>query len=159
MWPLLARGGLTLLFGIVTLLLLVLAVLIPGIVAGLLLVVFAAFVLLDACLGLGVLLFRGVRQGDGIASRFVARCGFAPNRTGRSLRSSTSRSVIICSISLPKNRRAVQPTMTLSFFGSQVTVRHNHQAMNPENFTPNTAATRVWRPMLARSPIALYRTA
>src|SRR5262245_11380691 len=61
-WPLLARGGLTLLFGIVTLLLLVLAVLIPGIVAGLLLVVFAAFVMLDACLGLGLLLFaRGAR--------------------------------------------------------------------------------------------------
>src|SRR4029453_18730701 len=34
--------------------------------------------------------------------------------------------------------------------------RHNHQATNPENLTPNTMATPVWRPMLAKSPTALY---
>ena len=63
-WPLVARGGLTLVFGVVTLLLLVLAILMPGIVAGLLLVVFAAFVLLDACLGIGLLLFAHGARGD-----------------------------------------------------------------------------------------------
>jgi uncharacterized membrane protein HdeD (DUF308 family) len=78
-WPLLARGGLTLVFGVVTLLLLVLAILIPGIVAGLLLVVFAVFVLLDACLGLGLLLFaRGARADRlHLLARTVVALGIA----------------------------------------------------------------------------------
>ncbi|HJZ70367.1 MAG TPA: hypothetical protein VKE51_01435, partial [Vicinamibacterales bacterium] len=78
-WPLFARGSLTLLFGVVTLLLLVLAVLIPGIVAGLLLVVFAAFVLLDACLGLGLLFFaRGARSDRlHLLARTVVSLGIA----------------------------------------------------------------------------------
>ena len=33
---------------------------------------------------------------------------------------------------------------------------HKHHAMNPESVTPNTMATPVGRPMLAKSPIALY---
>ena len=62
-WPMLVRGGLTLVFGVTALLLLVLTVLLPGIVAALLLTVFAAFVLIDGAFGVGLMVFgRGARR-------------------------------------------------------------------------------------------------
>jgi uncharacterized membrane protein HdeD (DUF308 family) len=90
-WPQLARGGLTLIFGLTALLLLVLAVLMPGVVAALLLVVFAVFALLDGVLGVGLLLFARGARGDRlhllvrtIVALGVAMAAFAgPVLTGR----------------------------------------------------------------------------
>ena len=77
--PLFTRGGLTLGFGVIALVLLALAVLMPGIVAALLLVTFAGFVLVDACLGLGLLLFSRAARADrlGLVVRFVVGIGIA----------------------------------------------------------------------------------
>ena len=66
-WPLFARGGLSLVFGLTALLLVVLAVLMPGIVAALLLVLFACFVLVEAGLAVGRLLFARVAAHERLA--------------------------------------------------------------------------------------------
>jgi len=76
-WPLFARGGLSLVFGLAALLLAVLAVLMPGIVAALLLVLFGCFVLIDAGLALGRLVLAHLlpRERLGLIARAAITLG------------------------------------------------------------------------------------
>lgn len=76
-WPLFARGGLSLVFGLAALLLVVLAVLMPGIVAALLLVLFGCFVLVDAGLAVGRLFLTRLSSRDrlGVAARAAMTLG------------------------------------------------------------------------------------
>jgi len=76
-WPLYARGGLALVFGLAALLLVVLAVLMPGIVAALLLVLFGSFVLIDAGLALGRLVLAHLLPGErlGLIARAAMTLG------------------------------------------------------------------------------------
>jgi uncharacterized membrane protein HdeD (DUF308 family) len=62
--PLLSRGALTLGFALVTILLQVIALLIPGVAAAVLLLVFAAFVALDGVVALGILWFGRPAGGE-----------------------------------------------------------------------------------------------
>ena len=86
-------------------------------------------------------------------------------RAIRLVSSSTSRNVIICSISLENKRSSVQPLITRSFLAnrgsfSKYTIRQSHQAMKPENLIPNTMATPVRCPMVANCPnVSVRRTA
>src|SRR5438876_8832797 len=84
----------------------------------------------------------------------VARARIRP---ARSLSASTSRKVIICSMSRANKRSSVQSIITRNFFGNRgsfirYTVRQSTHAIKPENFTPNTMATPFRRPIVASCP-------
>jgi len=78
-WPLFARGGLSLLFGLAALLLVVLAILMPGIVAAMLLILFGCFVLIDAGLAIGRLILTRLPAHErlGVAARAVMTLSIA----------------------------------------------------------------------------------
>lgn len=73
--PLVSRGALTLGFALVTLVLQVIALMMPGVAAAVLLLVFAAFVALDGVFTLGILWFGGLAGSERTA--LLLRSGLA----------------------------------------------------------------------------------
>ena len=81
--PLLSRGALTLGFALVTILLQVIALLIPGVAAAVLLLVFAAFVALNGLVTLGILWFG--RRVGGERTALLLRAALATAMTAITL--------------------------------------------------------------------------